>query len=108
MVKALDDAARERVRERDAWTCQRCGSRDYPQWSHIVTREYYCTRWEDDNAVIHCRDCHCWFTNHHTVGIYWFSKKWPERWERINGIVQSGAKANVKQLYEQLTKEKHI
>lgn len=102
MIKELDDAARERVRERDNWTCQRCGSQDNPQWSHIYTREYYSTRWDDDNAVIHCRDCHCWFTNHHTRGIYWFSQKFPERWARISTIVNSGMKVNIKEKLEEM------
>lgn len=93
-VKELDALARQEVFERDNATCQRCGSTENPQWSHIITREYYSVRWNPDNAVVHCRDCHCWFTNHHTVGIWWFSNKFPDRWQRINKLVQDGVKVN--------------
>lgn len=52
------------VRERDNWTCQRCGkyypegSRQGLHCSHIFSRRHRSTRWEPLNAVAHCFSCH--------------------------------------------------
>lgn len=52
------------IRERDNWTCQRCG-KYYPEGnrqgihcSHIFSRRHTATRWEPLNAVAHCFSCH--------------------------------------------------
>ncbi len=52
------------VRERDNWTCQKCG-KYYPEGerqglhcSHIFSRRHRATRWEPYNAVAHCYSCH--------------------------------------------------
>lgn len=114
MVKALDDAARQEVViERDQDTCQRCEKRQGEwdaeilmpvriQWAHVHTREYYVTRWEPDNSLALCSRCHVWFDNHKVLSYEWFRKKWAERWERIQAVLQSRAKVNVKILYEEL------
>lgn len=114
MIKALDAAARhEIVEERDHDICQRCsrvqGAWDAEiemyvriQWAHIHTREYYVTRWEPDNSMALCSRCHVWFDNHKFLSYEWFRKNWNERWDNIQNILQSGAKVNVKVLYEEL------
>ena len=114
MVKELDAAARQEiVIERDQDTCQRCGRQNgewHPelqrpvriQWAHVHTREYYVTRWEPDNSLALCDQDHVWFDNHKVISYEWFRKTWPERWERIQNVLQSGAKFNVSQLYAEL------
>ena len=101
MVLALDRVARhEIVVERDRDICQRCGARlgefiegrwVVIQWCHVHTREYYCIRWEPDNSFAGCDRCHVWFDNHKVLGFDWFAKKFPERWERIIRVLQSGS-----------------
>jgi hypothetical protein len=115
MVIALDKAARKDiVEDRDQNVCQRCGrvagefSQEYGriiaiQWCHVQSREYYITRWEPDNSFAGCECCHTWFDNHKVLSLDWFAKKWPERWERILRVLQSGAKPDVKSLYAALT-----
>lgn len=105
MVLDLDKVARhEIVVERDGNICQRCGHRDgwnvyledkrmywtlKIQWAHVHTREYHLTRWEPDNSLALCDRCHVWFDNHKVLAFDWFAKKFPERWERINRMLQA-------------------
>ena len=44
--------------------CERCGSRDYLQTAHIISRRYKQVRWDLDNAVCLCRGDHVYFTHH--------------------------------------------
>jgi hypothetical protein len=106
MILALDAACRARVMERDG-CCQRCGatisSDGSPlQWSHCHSHRHYCLRWDDENSKILCKGCHCWWTNNPGLAFDFFSKKWPERWERITKVLQSNPKVRVKDLYEEL------
>lgn len=65
---ALDAAFSEAVRERDNWTCQRCGIVDtaaqmgerpsFMDCSHVFSRRYVSTRTYPDNALCLCRGCH--------------------------------------------------
>lgn len=120
MIKALDAACRLRVViERDENICQRCGKENgsshedgYPviiQWCHVHTREYHITRWEDDNSFAGCSKCHVWFDNHKVMSFDWFRKNWPERWERLQTLLQSNCKTGttfVRDLHQELRSEK--
>lgn len=114
MIGLLDKAAREQiVIERDHNVCQRCGRREGEwdsmgmvtvkiQWSHVHSRRFHCIRWDPDNSKALCQRCHCWWTNNPGLAFDWFSKKFPERWERVTRVLQSGARVNVRALYEEL------
>lgn len=115
MYRDLDAACRQRtVIERDGNTCQRCGKKHGEwdaeieryvviQWSHIKGRRYLALRWDDDNSLAHCDRCHAWFGNNPILGLDWFAKKFPERWERIVRHLQAGPiKINVKSMVEEL------
>lgn len=113
MIKALDDACRERVFERDHGKCQRCGSQgsheqwshNLMQWSHVHSRRHLCTRWDDDNSKVLCLSCHCWWGNNPGLAYDWFAKKWPERWERITRVLQLNPKVRVEDLYAELKEQ---
>jgi 5-methylcytosine-specific restriction endonuclease McrA len=60
--RECDRIARALVFQRDHATCVACGSTQYPQWAHIVSRGYWRTRWLEENAVVLCRRCHKKFT----------------------------------------------
>jgi 5-methylcytosine-specific restriction endonuclease McrA len=108
MITELDSDARQRVLERDDYTCQRCGARNgqidkdgdiaIVQWSHVISRRHYCLRWEEDNSKALCMKCHCWWTNNTVQAVYWFEQKFPERWERINKIFRLNLKFGVTQI----------
>jgi hypothetical protein len=65
---ALDMYFSDAVRERDNWTCQRCGLVDVNgqmtgkskslDCSHVYTRKYQSLRTYPDNALTLCRSCH--------------------------------------------------
>jgi len=44
--------------------CQRCGKPLKLQCCHIFSRKYYTTRFDEDNAVVLCWNCHNWFDTH--------------------------------------------
>lgn len=110
MVKALDDACRARVMQRDR-VCQRCGASvsvdGTPlQWSHVHSRRHLCLRWDDENSKALCKGCHCWWGNNPGLAFDWFSKKFPERWERITRVLQSNPKVRIPEIYAELIEDK--
>lgn len=121
MIKALDAACRSDVMIRDHCTCQRCGivtgewieelqRSAVIQWCHVHTREYHVTRWELDNSFAGCDRCHVWFDNHKVLSYEWFRKKWPDRWQNVQNILQSRTKAGdlfIKERYRELQGESH-
>lgn len=57
------------IRERDDWTCQRCGQRHEPpttglHHAHLFTRRSRSTRWDADCGVALCYGCHQWVDSH--------------------------------------------
>jgi 5-methylcytosine-specific restriction endonuclease McrA len=60
-VDQLDDLCRTYINLRDKQTCVRCG-RKRPQykteWSHFYSRSNKAVRWDEDNSVILCFNCH--------------------------------------------------
>lgn len=59
LIQKMDTLIRDVVRERDDWTCQRCGSkRKTNQVSHFWSRRHISTRWDLDNLDILCGGCH--------------------------------------------------
>lgn len=90
LMKELDAEAREKVFERDGFKCVRCGKPNV-QWAHIFSRRHKALRWDADNALSLCNGCHLFFFHGEpALAMDWFRKTWPERWERILGIFNSG------------------
>ena len=44
--------------------CEKCGSREFLQCAHVVSRSYKQVRWDFNNAYCLCRKCHVSFTHH--------------------------------------------
>lgn len=72
-----DKAFSEFIRKRDNYTCQKCGSKHEPNskglhCSHHFSRRYYNIRFDPNNAIALCHNCH----------NYWYQKDVPEaaRW----------------------------
>jgi hypothetical protein len=57
------------IRERDGWTCQRCG-REYPpptsalHNSHFFSRGKWSTRFDPENCMALCYGCHRFMDKH--------------------------------------------
>ena len=57
------------IRERDDWTCQRCGKEFSPptrglHCAHYFTRRTQATRLDPDNALALCYGCHQFVDSH--------------------------------------------
>lgn len=73
----FDKLFSDSVRERDNWTCTRCGTY-YPEGrrqglhcSHIFSRRHRSTRWEPLNAVAHCFKCHEYLGGNPVLFHFW-------------------------------------
>jgi 5-methylcytosine-specific restriction endonuclease McrA len=104
MIGTLDAAARQQVFRRDGNICVRCRNRSNgKQWAHIISRRHLLTRWELDNALTLCGGCHFWFHSQPFLAQEWFRKNWPERYQHILTLFNSGEKTGdsfVRQQYE--------
>ena len=71
-IKKLDNLTRDIVFARDG-RCVICGSSERLQWSHLITRKKYATRWDTLNSAVMCAACHF---RHHKLGpeafVLWF------------------------------------
>lgn len=55
----LDSGWSEKVKKRDNYTCQKCGSTQKQLNSHhIFSRSHKSTRWDIDNGITLCVSCH--------------------------------------------------
>lgn len=68
-----DELCSKIVRLREG-QCARCGTFDWLQWSHHVSRAYLITRYLYINACAHCRSCHVYFTNHPLEHRQWIKQ----------------------------------
>lgn len=57
------------IRHRNS--CERCGSRDFLQTSHILSRRFSATRTDVSNAQCLCAKCHRYFTDHPVEFTRW-------------------------------------
>jgi hypothetical protein len=89
------------IRERDNWTCQRCGAMKVPNsgptlhCAHGFTRRcslcttgsrkpHYCVRLDPDAALALCYGCHQWVDSHaDDKRDLWVSKLGVERYEAL-------------------------
>jgi 5-methylcytosine-specific restriction endonuclease McrA len=71
--KKLDCICSEIVRGKGK--CQRCGKRENLQTAHIFGRTYNNTRWDLDNLLCLCPDCHINFAHKQPILFSEFVRK---------------------------------
>lgn len=83
--READKLARQFVLDRDAWTCQRCGSggAGVAQWAHILSRSALAIRWDPDNSLVLCARCHQFFTLRPIDWQDWVDERYPGRWDLL-------------------------
>lgn len=91
----LDALCRLIIKQRDEWTCQRCGhgmdvGDSDCHWSHVEPRTTNNTHWDLLNSIALCSDCHGWWHRHPALATWWFGDKWPHRKEYIEEHVPDG------------------
>jgi len=69
----LDKICSEIIRSKGK--CQRCGKKENLQTSHIFGRTYLNTRWDLDNLLCLCPDCHINFAHKCPILFTEFVKK---------------------------------
>ena len=69
LKRTCDKLFSEKIRE--AGVCAKCGSREYLQCAHIVSRRYLQTRFDLDNALCLCRGCHLFSHTHPAEWEVW-------------------------------------
>jgi 5-methylcytosine-specific restriction endonuclease McrA len=100
-VKALDDAARIEVFERDGGKCVRCGTDRGIQWAHVFSRGDKRIRWNSDNALTLCGGCHMfWWHKHPAESGPWFAETFPDRYSRLLELRRTAPKLTAKDLKE--------
>ena len=62
LVAKADKLFADRVKS--VGKCAKCGTNQYLQTAHVLSRRYKQVRWDSDNAVALCRGCHLYFTHH--------------------------------------------
>ena len=90
MIEPRNDKAwRELVKARDGWRCQRCGKRSVPfsdalHAHHWHRRGVQATRYDLDNGITLCPECHAFF-HAHPAAAHEFGEKHlgSERWMRL-------------------------
>lgn len=63
--------------------CLACGSTEFLQCAHLISRSYKSIRTDEDNAVALCRSHHTYFTYHPLEWREWVAVRFPGRWDSL-------------------------
>ena len=115
-IKAADTWFSKCIRQRDGWTCQKCG-KQY-EWdkgrgldcSHHMGRTRKSTRWDKLNASALCMGCHRWFHSFPIEGAKWVeellgTQLYQVLQEKANNIGQKVTKSEEKEIAKHYKKE---
>lgn len=83
--KQLDELAALVVKNRDAFTCQRCQKKvsgGNCHCSHVIPRSAGdALRWDTENMKVLCYFCHLRWWHKNPIAAYdWFTTTFPDRW----------------------------
>jgi len=87
-MRTADNLFSKYIRLRDG-VCQKCGTTEKLQCSHVKSRANKPVRYNDDNAMALCFRCHFyWWHKDPLAASEWMKDKWPGRYERICKVIQ--------------------
>ena len=86
------------VRDRDQ-ACVNCGSAEYLQCAHLISRSYKSIRTVFQNAVALCRSCHVRFTHRPLEWRNWCEERFPGRWDELQEVALMYVKVDWRQRY---------
>lgn len=81
-MKQADALFSRYIRERDG-SCVACGSTEFLQCAHIISRSYKFIRTDERNAVALCRSCHMKFTHKPLEWEDFIESRWPGLWPTL-------------------------
>lgn len=95
-VKKADIEWAKQVKERDHYTCQRCGAKHQSRGmhaAHIVSRRYKQTRHDLENGITLCFGCHMWaHQNPHEAIDFFMNHLGKDRYEQLRQKAQKVGK----------------
>lgn len=102
LIKKMDSEFSKFVRS--VGECEHCGNKDTLQCSHVISRKYYHTRWDPENAIALCYKCHIhWNHKEPHEFVRWFDKKFGgELYEELKRRSESTAKLDLEEIYAYL------
>lgn len=84
LIKVMDAIIRAKVLQRDNGTCLRCNDRYLVQHHHFITRTFLAVRWEIDNGVTVCPECHDFLQHNEIENINFAIKQIGKaRWDEL-------------------------
>lgn len=81
-MKKADASFSQYIKIRDG-ACLACGSTEYLQCAHLISRSYKSIRTDENNAVTLCRGCHMKYTNKPLEWREWVAIRFPGRWDEL-------------------------
>ena len=80
LMREADELAGQLCRQRGV--CESCGNKQHAmlQWCHIISRTYKGLRWDVENCLALCRNCHAGFTYRPSKWIAWLMENMPVRY----------------------------
>lgn len=72
------------IRARDGYKCVLCGSIQFPQCGHVLSRVALATRWNDENAFCQCGKCNMKHEWNAYPFIGWYIKKFGQ--EKLDNL----------------------
>lgn len=104
--KTLDKIWGQKIREKGQ--CEKCGTTNNLQASHIIPRQVYATRWDLLNGICLCYRCHIhWAHKYPHDFVYWFNRKFPRRYSLLIKRARN-KKIDYQKIYQDLTGEKNL
>lgn len=83
-MKKADVLFAASIKARDG-SCQNCGSTDFLQCAHLITRSYKSIRTDPSNAVTLCRSCHLRYTMRPLEWEDWVEERYPGLLNQLRG-----------------------
>jgi hypothetical protein len=76
------------IKNRDNWTCQKCGKKYPPKWrglhaAHIFSRRFKATRTDPENGIALCFGCHMWAHQHPLDFHEWIRERMGDEYETL-------------------------
>lgn len=91
---------------RNVGKCERCGSREWLQTSHIISRRYSATRCDLRNAQCLCAACHRRFTDWPREFSHWITESiGSQLYDELRAKSESATKVDWEETYKELKKE---
>lgn len=88
--------------------CERCGSRDWLQTSHIISRRYSATRCMQDNVQLLCAKCHRRLTDFPREFSQWITESiGSAKYEKLRRLAEENtSKMDWEALFYELKQDK--